>query len=110
VSQFLTAASVLQCPHGGVVTATTTNTATQAGGALIVRASDTFLIAGCVFTLPSGTPHPCTSVQWVTFSLTNQVQNDNPLTESSVGLCLAADQTPQGPVLVNYTQTVASGL
>jgi hypothetical protein len=112
MSQFLTTASVLQCPHGGVVTATTTNTATKAGGALLVRSSDTFLIAGCLFALPTPvpTPHPCMTVQWVTPALANQVQSDNALTESSVGLCLAADQTPQGPVMVSYTQTAASGI
>jgi hypothetical protein len=32
------------------------------------------------------------------------------LNESSVGLCLAATQAPQGTVLIAATQAVASGL
>jgi hypothetical protein len=110
MAQFLTTASILQCPHGGMVTATTTNVATQAGGDYVVRSTDTFLIAGCTFTLPAGTPHPCMTVQWVSSALANQVMSDNVLTESSVGLCLAADQTPQGPVMISSTQPMVGGV
>jgi hypothetical protein len=110
MSQFLTTDSVMQCPHGGVVTAITTNTVAQAGGAYVVRSSDTFMIAGCLFTLPSGTPHPCMTVQWVVSAVMNQVLNDSVLTEDSVGMCLAADQTPQGPVMVSFTQAEVSGV
>lgn len=112
MAQFLTTASVLQCPHGGVVSAITTNIAAQAGGAYIVRSSDTFMIAGCPFTLPvtPPVPHPCMTVQWVTSALMNTVMSDSVLTEESVGMCLADDQTPQGPVMISFTQPQVSGL
>jgi hypothetical protein len=110
MGQFLTTASILQCPHGGIVTATTTNVVAQAGGAYIVRSSDTFMIAGCAFTLPPGTPHPCMTVQWVVSALMNQVMSDSVLTEESVGLCQAADQVPQGPVMISSTQPLVSGI
>jgi hypothetical protein len=109
MAQFLTTASILQCPHGGMVTAITTNTAAQAGGSYIVRSSDTFMVAGCAFTLPSG-PSPCMTVQWVTAALTNTVMSDSVLTEDDVGLCLAADEAPQGPVIISSTQPLVSGL
>jgi hypothetical protein len=109
MGQFLTTTSMMQCPHGGIVTATTTNVMAQANGDYIVRSGDTFLIAGCAFTLPSG-PHPCMTVQWMVSALMNQVMGDNVLTEDSFGLCLAADQTPQGPVVVSTTQPLVSGL
>lgn len=109
MAQFLTTASILQCPHGGLVTAITTNTVAQAGGDYIVRSSDTFMIAGCAFTLPSG-PNPCMTVQWVTAALMNTVMSDNVLTEDSVGMCLAADQAPQGPVIISSAQPLVSGL
>jgi hypothetical protein len=83
---------------------------TQAVGDYVVRSSDTFLVAGCAFTLPPSTPSPCMTVQWVTSALMNTVLNDSVLTEDSVGLCLAADQAPQGPVLVSSTQPLVSGL
>jgi hypothetical protein len=110
MGQFLNTASVLQCPHGGMVTAITTNVAAQAAGDFIVRASDTFMIAGCAFTLPPGTPHPCMTVQWIMSALMNTVMGDSVLTEESVGLCVAADQVPQGPVMISSTQPLVSGI
>jgi hypothetical protein len=112
MGQFLTTASVLQCPHGGIVSAITTNAVAQAVGDYIVRSSDTFMIAGCPFVLPTPppTPHPCMTVQWVVSALMNQVMSDSVLTEDSVGMCLAADQTPQGPVLISFTQPLVSGV
>jgi hypothetical protein len=110
MAQLLTMASVLQCPHGGLVSAVTTNTVAQAGGAFILRSTDTFLIAGCAFTLPPGVPHPCMTVQWLTPALMSTVMGDNVLTESSVGLCLAPDQAPQGPVLISFTQPMVAGV
>ena len=109
MASLLTTSSVLMCPHGGTVTATTTNTRAQAGGGFLVRASDTFVIAGCAFTLPSGTPHPCATVQWVVAATRSQAVGDFTLTEESVGLCIAPDGAPQGTVLINTTQPQVSG-
>jgi hypothetical protein len=61
----LTTASVLMCPHGGSVSIITSNTQATAGGSPLVRTSDTFIIAGCPFTLPGPVPSPCVSVQWM---------------------------------------------
>jgi hypothetical protein len=66
------------------------------------------MIAGCAFSLPSG-PHPCVTVQWVVSDLRSQVLSDATLSEASVGLCLAADQAPQGTVLITSTQEQVSG-
>jgi hypothetical protein len=109
MGQFLTTESVMMCPHGGSVTAITTNTATQAVGAYVVRSTDTFIVAGCAFTLPPAVPSPCVTVQWITSSLANTVMGDNVLTMDSQGLCLAATQAPQGPVMIVDTQVPVSG-
>jgi hypothetical protein len=102
----LTTASTLMCPHGGTVTATTTNTRVKAGAPVLTQA-DTFLIAGCPFTLPSGTPSPCTTVQWVTADVRTKVGAPT-LSQSSAGLCLSPANVPQGPVSIVATQTQAS--
>lgn len=106
---FLTTDSTLQCPHGGSVSAVTSNTKAKAGGAFLVRAGDTFTIAGCAFTI-GPTPHPCMRVQWVVSAVRNKAAGDSALTSDSVGLCLAADSAPQGAVLINNTQQQAKGL
>ncbi len=108
MSNLLTTSSVLMCPHGGSVSATTTNTHAKAGDYL-VRMTDTFTIAGCAFTLPSGTPHPCVSVKWVKGTTRCKVSGDFLLSQDSTGLCLAADQAPQGSVMIQSTQARASG-
>src|SRR5271157_2717445 len=95
----LNASSTLMCPHGGTVSIVTSNSKVQGGGDFLVLSSDTFLIAGCPFTLGPA-PHPCMQVQWVVPAARSQVQSNSTLTEESVGLCVAADQTPQGPVQI----------
>ncbi|HLY57839.1 MAG TPA: hypothetical protein VKS60_19915 [Stellaceae bacterium] len=104
----LTAASSMMCPHGGTVIATPGSTRAQAG-APVLRGSDTFTVAGCTFQI-SGAPHPCMSVNWVQTATRVQHGGDLVLNQSSVGLCVAGDQTPQGPVVISSTQTSASGL
>jgi hypothetical protein len=104
----LNSSSVLMCPHGGVVQATTSNTRTKAAGDFVLRSSDTFVISGCPFILGL-IPHPCVQVQWIVPAELSQVVGDFTLTEASVGLCIAPDMTPQGAVLVAFTQPNVSG-
>jgi hypothetical protein len=105
----LNMASVLMCPHGGTVQIITSNTRVMAGGDYLVRSSDTFIIAGCAFTLPGPVPSPCVQVQWVQTVEESQTMGDFNLNEASVGLCLAATQAPQGTVLINETQPQVAG-
>jgi|SRR5579863_10333599 len=104
----LTTSSVMMCPHGGTVSAISSNTSVMAGGDPILRASDTFLIAGCPFVIGI-VPHPCMQVQWVQPDTMSQVESDFTLSETSVGLCQAADMAVQGTVLVVFTQPQVSG-
>jgi hypothetical protein len=105
----LTVSSVLMCPHGGTVLATTANGRVSAGGDYVLRSSDTCTIAGCPLNI-AGAPHPCMTVQWIVPATRGQVLGDVTLTESSVGLCLAGDQAPQGTVLIAVTQQRVAGL
>jgi hypothetical protein len=104
----LNASSVMMCPHGGQVQAITSNTTTKVGGDFALRASDSFLIAGCSFTLGT-TPHPCVQVQWVESATRSKAGGDSTLTEASVGMCTAADQAVQGTVQIVFTQIRVAG-
>src|SRR3954465_6196539 len=95
----LNSSSVLMCPHGGKVTAISTNTRVKAAADFVLRQSDTFTIVGCTFSA-GPTPHPCVRVQWVQPALRSQAVSDPTLTEQSVGLCIATDQAAQGTVLI----------
>jgi hypothetical protein len=107
MSGFLTTASVMMCPHGGTVQAVTTNSKVKAGGAPVLRSTDTFIIAGCPFLIVL-VPHPCVTVQWVQPAARSKI-SDPTLTLASIGLCQAADQAPQGTVIIASTQPSATG-
>jgi hypothetical protein len=109
MGDYLTASSTLMCPHGGMVSPIPANSAVALGGEPIVLASDTFPIAACPFTVGPA-PHPCVQVQWVVTALRAGADGAAPLTTDSVGLCVAADGAPQGPVMIQATQPKVSGL
>ena len=102
----LTTASTLMCPHGGTVTGTPGATHAQIDGT-VLRASDSFSVAGCTFNV-SGAPQPCTTVQWVVTAQRVKHGGDLVLNEASVGLCLGP--APQGTVIVAATQAKVSGV
>jgi hypothetical protein len=103
----LTTASAMMCPHGGMVSASPASSGVTAATPVLTQ-GDSFMIAGCAFNI-SGAPHPCVSVQWVVTEIRVKRSGAMALDASSVGLCLAADQTPQGSVIINSTQAVVSG-
>ncbi|GAB6192461.1 hypothetical protein [Desulfocastanea catecholica] len=108
----LTTASSLQCPHGGTVSIISTNIRVSADNAPLALLSDTFTISGCPFQIPIGTgtvPHPCVRVQWVQANTQVMVNGTPTLSNTSSGLCLAADQAPQGMISVVQTQSKAAG-
>lgn len=105
----LNTGSVMSCPHGGAVQVISGNTRVSVEGASALRPSDSFMIVGCTFP-PSGPPHPCVQVQWIVSAQRSKAMGDFTLTESSVGLCVAADQAVQGTVLILQTQPRVSGV
>ena len=102
----ITTASTLQCPHGGTVTGAPSATKATAD-AILLRATDSFTIAGCPFNV-SGSPSPCLTVQWASSATKVRHDGDFVLTSASVGLCIGAG--PQGTVIVSATQSQVSGL
>ena len=101
--------SQLQCPHGGTVSITSSNSKSKANGEAILRSSDTFTVSGCSFTLPPATPHPCVQVNWVQTATKCKAGGDAALTKGGVGMCVAADQAVQGTVTISSAQGKAGG-
>ena len=108
MAALLNTSSTLMCPHGGTVSAVSSNTRAKAGGAFMLRSSDTFIIAGCPFNVSSA-PHPCVSVNWIQTDTRSKAMGDFALSQGSTGLCVAGDQAPQGTVLITATQPRVSG-
>jgi hypothetical protein len=101
--------NVTLCTHGIPASVVPTNARVMVGGQSVTTMSDPYLIAGCPFTVPSG-PMPCVRIQWLTPALRVLVNGVPPLLQSSTGLCISAQQTPNGPptVPVNQPRVVAT--
>jgi len=98
------------CPHGGQVSTISTNSRVLVSGQPVATLADSFLIAGCAFTLPSGKPQPCIKVQWLIPASRVFVSGQPVILQTSSGLCQSPEQIPQGPPNVITTQTRVSGI
>ena len=97
------------CPHGGQLSIVSTNTRVTAGGSPVATVADTFLIAGCAFTIPPSKPQPCMKVQWLVPAARVLVGGQPVILQTSTGLCQSADQIPQGPPTITVTQLRVQG-
>ena len=99
----------IQCPHGGLAAAITTNTRLRVDGAFALLVSDVFTITGCPLNV-SGSPHPCVTIQWLNEAQMVKVDGNPVLLQTSIGLCKAADSLVQGTAIVTGVQTRVRGM
>jgi hypothetical protein len=104
-SAILQLGCTIQCPHGGQASAVPSNSKVKVDGAFALLPTDTFIIAGCSFTLPPSVPSPCLTIQWLGEATKVKINGTGPLLESSTGLCKAATQAPQGQASISGAQT-----
>jgi len=101
--QVLNVGATIQCPHAGSVSIVSSNTRVMLGGQPAATIEDNFPIAGCPFTV-GPKPQPCIKVQWIVPALRVLVNKKAVILQNSTGLCLSAEQAPQGPPNVLATQ------
>lgn len=106
----LTTTSTVQCPHGGSVTLTTSNTLAQIDGGYALLLSDVHTVSGCPFTTPAGNPQPCITVQWTSGASQTKVNQVPVLLQTSSGLCISAIGVPQGAPIISQVQQKAKGM
>ena len=94
---------VALCPHGGMVTEIPSAPRVLVSGMPVATLADQYLVAGCLLNV-SGAPHPCIRVQWLVPAVRVKASLAPLILQTSTGLCLAADQAPQGPPIVSSTQ------
>ena len=97
------------CPHGGSISIISTNVRVTAGGQPLATFGDQFMIAGCAFTIPPGKPQPCLKVQWLMPAVRVTIGGQAAILQTSSGLCLTAEQIPQGPPTITVAQTRVMG-
>jgi hypothetical protein len=96
------------CPHGGQVSTISTNARVLVGGQPVATFGDTYLVAGCAFTV-GPKPQPCVKVQWLVPAARVLVGGQPAMLQTSTGLCQSAEQIPQGPPSVVATQVRVRG-
>ena len=97
------------CPHGGQVSTISSNARVLVNKQQVATFGDTFLVAGCAFTVPVSKPQPCVKVQWLVPALRVTVGGQPVILQSSTGMCQSAEQIPQGPPNVVVTQVRVKG-
>ena len=97
------------CPHAGQVSVVSTNTRVLVAKQPVATLGDTYLVAGCPFTVPGPKPQPCMKVQWIVPSVRVRVMGQFAILQSSVGLSQSAEQIPQGPPSIVMTQVRVRG-
>ena len=97
------------CPHGGQVSTIPSSPRVRVGGQPVATLGDTSVVAGCPFTVPPATPQPCVKVRWLVAATRVMVGGQPAILRSSSGLCLSAQDVPQGAPLVVLTQVRVLG-
>jgi hypothetical protein len=96
--------AVATCPHGGPLAVVSSNARVLVSGMQVATVTDTFTIAGCVFTVPPGKPQPCVTARFPVAAVRVKVLGQPVVLQTSVGICQSAEQIPQGPPLFSSTQ------
>lgn len=103
----LTQASIILCPHEGVVIAVPAVPTVLAGGAPVLTMAAESSVVGCTNMLGE-VPNPCVQVIWSEPALKTMVGGAPALTKSSIGLCLTALGIPGGQASIEETQPLAA--
>jgi len=97
-----------QCTHAGPATIVPAQPRVLVSGQPVATMASQILVAGCVFTVPGPKPQPCVMVKWLLPSVrvlvTGQPAMLIPAPGTGPGLCLSAEQIPQGPPIVSAVQ------
>jgi hypothetical protein len=103
--------AVLQCTHAAPATTPPAQTRVLVSGQPVAVASNVITVAGCPFQIPVGAgtkPQPCVTVRWLMLSARVTIMGQPVLLQAGpgpgAGLCLSAEQIPQGPPVVTTMQ------
>ena len=108
----VTTSSSAICTHGAQVAIISSNTRVMVAGSPVAVLNDQFTVTGCPFQVPVGAgtkPQPCIKIQWIAPAVRVRVGGQPVILQTSSGICLSAEQIPQGPPTVVATQPRVKG-
>jgi hypothetical protein len=104
-----TTSSTILCPHGGQAILSTANKELLIMGCFALLETDVHQVVGCPFAIGTAY-HPCVAIHWTMGAKVYKVDGIPVLLKSSVGICCAADQAPQGVAVMVNVQTEVLGI
>lgn len=97
-----------QCTHAGPATIIPSQARVLVSGQPVATMASQITVLGCAFTLPGPKPQPCVTIKWLMPAARVLVMGQPAMVVPSPGpgpgLCLSAEQIPQGPPLVSAVQ------
>lgn len=103
--------AVATCPHQtGQISTIVSNPRVKVSSQPVATLQDQYLVAGCTFTVPGPKPQPCIKVQWLMGALRVKANGNSVVLQTSPGLCKSAEEIPQGPPSVKFTQRRVKGI
>ncbi len=106
--------ATVQCTHAAVATTPPAQPRVLVSGLPVATVANLWTVAGCPFTVPGPKPQPCIRIQWTMPSARVLVNGQPavlaPAPGPGAGLCLSAEQIPQGPPIVGAVQARVSAI
>ncbi len=100
--------AVVQCTHGIPAQIPPVQPRVLVSGQPVATMASQILVAGCPFAIPGPKPQPCVTIKWLLPTarvlVSGQPALVQPAPGTGVGLCLSAEQIPNGPPLVSAVQ------
>jgi hypothetical protein len=100
--------AVMTCTHGIPAQIPPVQPRVLVSGQPVATMASQMLIAGCPFTIPGPKPQPCVTVKWLMPAARVLVMGQPALVQPAPGpgpgLCLSAEQIPNGPPMVSAVQ------
>jgi hypothetical protein len=100
--------ALVQCTHGIPAQIAPVQPRVLVSGQPVATMASVMLVAGCPFTIPGPKPQPCVTIKWLMPSVRVLVMGQPALLQPSPGpgsgLCLSAEQIPNGPPIVSAMQ------
>jgi hypothetical protein len=94
------------CAHGGQAQPAAIAARVRVSGQPIVTQTASYIVAGCPFTTPAGTPQPCVTAQWISAAARVTSMGQPVLLQDSHSLCVPNET----PLAVAMTQLRVRGL
>jgi hypothetical protein len=108
MSQLLHKAAKFLCPHGGTAQFFVLRHRVMVGGRPLLTASDSSAISGCTFQV-ANTPRPCVRVRFLHPATRVRSGGQAVVLRDSGGLCISAENIPQGKGQVVFSQSRVRG-